>query len=273
MSAVVVLTLRASPDGPVDLAGVVPDRIAALAEREIAALPIWMGGRQLPLGEIFAVSGERAASVRVENGAQLLDGLGSGTASGALVVEGDAGRGVGAEMTGGTVEVRGSVGDDAGVAMAGGVLRIHGSAGDRLGSALPGAARGMTGGEILVHGSAGAEAAARARRGLVVVGGDVGERAARAMIAGTLVVLGRTGAAAGRGSRRGSILAAGGIEVPTTYQYACTYRPPHARLTCTYLRRRHGLDIPDRVVTGRYRRWCGDAGDPGKGEILEWVAE
>jgi formylmethanofuran dehydrogenase subunit C len=153
--------------------------------------------------------------------------------------------------------------------MAGGALRITGDAGHRVGAAAAGASKGMTGGEIVVNGSAGSEAAARARRGLVVVGGDVGGEAARAMIAGTLVVLGRTGANPGRGSKRGSIIAIGGIEIPSTYRYACTYQPPHVRLTMTYLRRQYGLTIDDRVLTGRFRRYCGDAGDPGKGEILE----
>ena len=37
----------------------------------------------------------------------------------------------------------------------------------------------MTGGEILVRGNVGREAGARARRGLIVVGGDAGDGAAR----------------------------------------------------------------------------------------------
>lgn len=112
----------------------------------------------------------------------------------------------------------------------------------------------------------------RARRGLIVVSGNAGAGAARAMIAGTIIVLGRVSDGAGSGNKRGSIVAVGGIAVPPTYRYACTYRPPHIRLTMTYLARRHGLNVDLRVVDGRYRRYCGDAGEPGKGEILEWVA-
>jgi len=107
--------------------------------------------------------------------------------------------------------------------------------------------------------------------GLVVVCGDVGVDAARAMIAGTLVVFGRTGARPGRGSRRGSIVALGGIDMPVTYWCACPYEPPHVRLLLTYLRRRYGLNVEDRMIGGRYRRHCGDAGNPGRGEILEWA--
>ena len=58
---------------------------------------------------------------------------------------------------------------------------------------------------------------------------------------------------------------------PTTYRYATTYQPPHVRLTLTYLRKQYGLAIDQALVEGPYRRYCGDAGEPGKGEILELV--
>jgi len=75
----------------------------------------------------------------------------------------------------------------------------------------------------------------------------------------------------GRGSKRGSIVALGGIDVPETYWLACTYQPPYVRLLLTYLRRQFAWKIDDRLLDGRYRRHCGDAGNPGRGEILEWV--
>lgn len=265
------LTLRAAPVEPLELVGLTADRIGGLGEREIAALPAWLGTREAKLGDFFDVRGERSDRVRVEGSLANVHGLAARMSGGELVIGGDAGRHVADGMTGGSVEVRGSVSDDAGLAMAGGVLKIFGSAGDRLGAAAPGASKGMTGGEIVVLGSVGADAAARARRGLVVIGRDVGADAARAMIAGTLVVFGRTGARPGRGSKRGTIVALGGIEVPVTYWFACTYEPPLVRLLLTYLRKRYGLTIDDRMIGGRYRRHCGDAGNPGRGEILEWV--
>ena len=91
------------------------------------------------------------------------------------------------------------------------------------------------------------------------------------MIAGSLVVLGSCGEGAGRGSKRGSLVACGAISVPTTYRYACTYQPPHIRMTLLYLVRRHGLAIDAAVIEIAFRRYCGDVGDPGKGEILERV--
>jgi len=145
-------------------------------------------------------------------------------------------------------------------------LRVVGVLGN-----VDGVAAGMAGGELVIDGDGGCGIARGMTGGLVVVGGDVGVDAARAMIGGTLVVCGRTGAGAGRGSRRGSIVSLGGIDVPVTYWLACTYEPPHVRLLLTYLRRRYGLKIDDRMIDGRYRRHCGDAGNPERGEILEWA--
>jgi formylmethanofuran dehydrogenase subunit C len=273
VSEVVTLSLRAPLDQGVEVEGLTPDRLALLDERDIALLPVWVGSRAAQIGEFFRVTGGRSARVRIEGDLSRVDGIGAGTVSGEIVIEGSGGSRVAAGMTGGRIEVRGNVGQDAGLAMEGGALIVRGNAGDRLGAAVPGAAKGMTGGEIVVTGSAGREAAAHARRGLIVVVGDVGNEAGRAMIAGSLVVFGLTGEGPGRSSKRGSIVAAGGIDIPRSYRYACTYRPPHVRLTMTYLRRRYGLTIDERLVAGRYRRYCGDAGEPGKGEILEWIAE
>jgi formylmethanofuran dehydrogenase subunit C len=268
----ITLTLRAPLDQPIKVAGIHPERFAELSEHEIAAQPAVIDGRErLPLGDFFTVKGGHSTRVRLEGATSQLQGVGAGMASGELIVEGDLGPDAGAGVAGGVMHVHGSVGDGAGVAMSGGVLRIDGDAGDRLGSGFPGAAKGMLGGEIIVRGSAGEDAAARARRGLIVVGGNLGRGAARSMIAGSIVVFGACGDDAGLGNKRGSIVACGGITVPVTYRYATTFTPPHLRLTMTYLRQRYGLEIDPRLADAPYRRHCGDAGDPGKGEILEIV--
>jgi formylmethanofuran dehydrogenase subunit C len=246
----ITLTLRAPLEDLLELDGIHPERVAGLAEKEIASLPVWLGGREVQLGALFVVRGERATHIRIE---------------------GDLGRAsrVGAGMSVGRIDVAGDVGDEAGMAMTGGVLHVSGNAGDRLCAATPGASTGMTGGDAIIRGSAGREAGARARRGLIVIGGDTGPQPARDIIAGTVVVFGRTGAAPGLRSKRGSIVAVGGIAIPSTYQYACTYEPTFIRLLMLYLRRTYQWPIRDDVVSAQYRRFCGDAGDPGKGEILE----
>ena len=252
MSDAVVLTLRAPLDGRLDLSGVTPDRCAGLSTSELAALPVWLGGTRESLGDVFDVRGERAARVEIE-----------GDLSTAC--------GVGARMAGGVLHVHGSVGDDAGQAMSGGVLRVDGHAGDRLGGGAPGAAKGMTGGEIVVFGSVGESAGALMRRGLVAVAGGVGAYAGRGMIAGTLLALGPVGEQPGAGNKRGSIVAAGGVAVPASYRFACSYEPPHVRLLLTSLRRRFGFPCDPGLLNGRFDRYCGDAGEPGKGEMLVWT--
>jgi formylmethanofuran dehydrogenase subunit C len=249
VSDAVVLALRAPVDQRADVEGVTPDRCASLTDRQIAELPITVGGRQAAVGDLFDVRGGSTARLEFEGDLSRVDGLGAGMISGELLVHGDAG-------------------DNVGLAMAGGIVRIQGNAGHRLGGPTPGASKGMTGGEILVEGNAGDDAAARVRRGLVVIGGSTGASAGRAMIAGTLVVFGDVGHHPAEGNKRGSLIALGDVHVPASYRYACTYEPPFVRLLMTYLARRHGLAIEASVRDGHYKRYCGDAGGPGKGEIL-----
>ena len=271
MPDVVALTLRASVSESIEVEALIPNRVADLSEAEIAALPVWAGSRQAAVGDFFTVKGERVPRLQIEGDLRHVDGLGAGCAGGELLVHGSVGHRVGEGMTGGWIDVRGDVGDDAGVAMQGGALRVTGDAGDRLGAAASGAATGMTGGEIVVNGSAGRDAGARVRRGLIVIGGNAGADAARAIIAGTLVVFGRTGENAGRGSKRGSIVALGGIDVPATYEFSCTYQPAYIRLLLTYLHRRYGMGVERAVLDGSYNRYCGDNAALGRGEILELV--
>jgi formylmethanofuran dehydrogenase subunit C len=268
MSGAVTLTLRGPVSETVVVDGLTADRCSSLSESDIARLPVWRGSERGCVGDLFDVRGAGAARLRIEGALAHVEGLAAGNAAGEVIIDGAAGTRTAAGMTGGRVEVRGDVGDDAGLAMSGGLLLVHGNAGDRLGAARPGASRGATGGEILVAGSAGAELAARMRRGLVVVQGSVGERAGRALIAGTIVVFGSVGPVPGRGNKRGSIVACGAVDVPSTYQYACTFESGYVRLLMTYLARQHRLTLASRVAEGPYHRYCGDAGDPGKGEIL-----
>lgn len=252
MSDAVVLTVKARLEAPLDMSGITPDRCVNLSQHEIAALPVWVGGSRAVLGDVCAVRGERALRLDIEGDFDHVHGLG-------------------ARMAGGLLHVHGNAGDDAGQAMSGGVLRVDGHAGERLGGPLPGASKGMTGGEIVVFGSAGTSAAALARRGLVAVVGGVGAFAGRGMIAGTLLALGPLGDLPGVGSKRGSIVAAGGAEVPASYRFACSYEPPHVRLLLASLRRRFGFPCDPGLLNGRFDRYCGDAGEPGKGEILVWT--
>jgi formylmethanofuran dehydrogenase subunit C len=280
MSETIELTLIDKLEGRAAADAIAPDRFAALSAAEIARLPIWVTRptasgnavrHAVPLGDLFTVRGERVADVRIEGDLANVDGLGTGMAGGALMVEGNVGDELGRGMSGGRIEAHGHVGNGAGLAMSGGTMWITGRAGDSVGGAVPGASRGMTGGEILVRGNVGREAGARTRRGLIVVGGDADDGAAQAMIAGTLLVMGTAAGAVGLWNKRGTIVAIGGAAVPPTYRHACTYRAPFLQLMFTYLRRMHRMPISDRLARGRYARYCGDLSELGKGELLVWA--
>jgi formylmethanofuran dehydrogenase subunit C len=144
---------------------------------------------------------------------------------------------------------------------------VRGTAGSRLGGVNPGERAGMRGGEIVVHGNAGEQAGAGLRRGLIAVAGRVGDAAGLRMLAGTIVALGGLGPHAGAGMRRGSIVTMAPAAPPATFVFSCIYRPPFLR---PYLRRLRalGLAVSDGQIDGRYARWCGDALELRRGEIL-----
>jgi formylmethanofuran dehydrogenase subunit C len=281
MSDVITLTLRGSGGRRIVADCVTPDRLAALTNPEIAALPIWLApsNRDAPaaasggltVGDAFVVTGARASAVRVIGDAGAVDGLGTGMVDGSLIIDGDVGCEVGRAMRGGMISVSGSAGADVGVGMSGGSITIAGNVGDRVGGAAPGASRGMVGGEIIVRGHAGRDVAQAMRRGLVVIGGDAVD-AGRALIAGTVVVAGSISGSAGEWNKRGSIITIGGTSILPTYRYACTYQPPHLALLGCYLRRR-GVPIDTRFGTDRFARYCGDMSQLGMGELLVWAGE
>jgi len=269
MSDRITLTLRTSLAHPLSAGAIAPDHFAGLTAQEIAALELWDGRTPVALGDVFTVDGEHSSNVLLEGDLAQLHDVGTTMAAGSLEIKGSIGNALGARMRGGAIAVQGSAGHDAGTAMAGGSIVIEGNAGDRAGGALAGASKGMTAGDIVVRGSAGREAGARMRRGTLFCG-SVGDCAGLGMIAGNVIVAGAIGDGAGIGNKRGSIVALGGVRVPQTYAYACTYRPPHLLLMLRSLRARYNIGVDDAHLHGLYKRYSGDLAEIGKGEILEW---
>lgn len=247
------LTLRAPLRHRVDASTVAWGSLQGLDAAGIGAQELWVEDEgRATLGDLFEVRGAPAPRIRLGGDLTLMDGIGAGLTAGELIVEGDAGWYLGRRMSGGVIEVRGSAGPVAG-------------------GADPGAKRGMSGGEIIIHGSVGAMAGAGLRRGLIVVLNDAGENAGRGMIAGSILVFGALGANPGLFSKRGSIVAFGAHTPPGPYRYACTYRPPHMRVTLEYLRSRHRVPVTSGQLTGAYRRYSGDLAELGAGELLSWI--
>lgn len=255
MSAGLLARLRAPLARAADFGEVLAGSWSALPAADLARRPVLIAGSgAVSLGELFDVSGDPAGRIRFEGDLSNAGRVGAGLAEGEVVVEGDVGREAGLGMSGGSIDVRGN-------------------AGVRAGAAAAEARRGMTGGELIVRGSVAEEAGSRMRRGLLAVGGNAGAHAGVGMIAGTVVVFGNAGPSAGLWSKRGSIVALGPVAIPSTYKYACTYRPILLRLMLGRLRRRYELPVEERHVSGLFRRYSGDLADLGKGEILEWTVE
>jgi formylmethanofuran dehydrogenase subunit C len=253
VTAETTLTLRRPLEQRVDASGVAWDALRGLDAGAIENQELWVeGAGAARVGDCFQVSASPGERVRLVGDLALMDGIGAGLAGGVLVVEGNAGWYLGQGMRGGAIEVRGN-------------------AGPQAGAALPGAKRGITGGEIVIRGSAGPGLGAGLRRGLIAVEGEVAEGAGRAMLAGTVVAFGSIGADPGLWSKRGSVVALGTVTPPSTYRYACTYRPSYLPVTLGYLKSRYRCPVAQDHLSGLYRRYSGDLADLGAGEILLWT--
>jgi formylmethanofuran dehydrogenase subunit C len=263
------LRYHAQTSVPVEIEGIIPDRLRNLSPGEIERLEIFHGNRKLPLAELFAVSGE-AADGRVDFEGNLagVHYIGYGMSKGEIHVHGNAGRHLGGEMTGGRIVVEGSAGDWVGGEMKGGTIEVAGNAGHLIGAAYRGSKRGMTDGTIMIGGDVGSEIGATMRRGILAVGGSCGDAAGFNMIAGTILVFGTCGIRAGAGMRRGTI-GLFGADPPTmlpTFRQAGCFRPLFLRLL---FRELAGLGFrpADFALDADLLLYHGDLVALGKGEV------
>jgi formylmethanofuran dehydrogenase subunit C len=264
-----VLELRAAPPQRIDLGALLPHRLARMTPAAIARLPLWLGNRETPLGELFQVSGDDPEHLVLRGECARLDRIGAGMETGRISVEGDGGWYLGQDMSGGEIRVQCNAGPFAGAGMAGGALHIAGDADDFLGGALPGARQGMRGGQILVKGDCGDRAGDRLRRGQILITGDAGGYCGSRMLAGTLAVLGHTGECAGYGMRRGTLLLAQApASLPATFNDSGRVEPTFLRLLYRALRRTDPAFERLDPAACRVQRHVGDLACQGQGEIL-----
>jgi formylmethanofuran dehydrogenase subunit C len=237
---------------------------------EIEKLPIYLGNRELPVAELFDVSGD-PSDEQIEWQGELsgVHWIGAKMKSGSVRVSGNAGRHVGSEMSGGELHVEGDAGDWVGGEMQGGQIHVRGRAGHLVGAAYRGSRRGMTGGTILIGGSVGNELGHTMRRGLIVAGGDAGDLAGFNMLAGTILVMGNAGIRHGAGMRRGT-LGFFGDQPPDmlpTFRRACRMQPQVLALTFRHLRQ-IGFAVSDELLAVDVDIYNGDMIEGGRGEIL-----
>jgi formylmethanofuran dehydrogenase subunit C len=261
------LTLHTAPAVPLEADVLSPAKLAGLSALETAKLIVVHGNQPAEVGDFFTVEGTLDGEIHLTGDLSRIKQIGAGMADGRVVVHGSVGMHLGAGMSGGEIVVEGSAGDWVGPEMTGGRIVVKGDAGHLVGAAYRGSQIGIRGGEIVVLGNAGNEIGSGMRRGLIAIGGDCGDFAGVNLLAGTIVVLGQLGWRVGAGMRRGTIVSMHPAELLPTFSYACTYRPVFLRLYLPYLRRL-GLPITDAQLLGSYQRWCGDAIELNRGEVL-----
>jgi formylmethanofuran dehydrogenase subunit C len=266
------LTLKIATSIPLDLGGIVPDRLAPLSVREIEKISLWHGNRQQLMGELFNVNGNAVdGALKFVGDFRVAVNMGAGMKSGSLTVQGNAGDNIGLGMWDGEIEIFGDAGDNLGAEMRGGVIRIRGSARTNVGGALPGSIRGMTGGTILIDGNAEDFVGYRMRRGLIAIRGSVGRFLGHTMFAGSLVVSG-CGQHPGSEMSRGTICLSGGSrpELTPSFRYACTSQAPVLGMLGRQLQ---SLGFENDVwrANRQWQQFNGDFLTSGRGEIF--VAE
>ncbi len=253
---------------PVEAETIRPDIFTGKSHEEIEALPLYQGNREVPLGELFEVRGERASRIRLSGDLSHVKKIGWGMKDGRIIIQGNVGMHLGADMRGGEILVEGDASDWLGGEMKGGLIRVKGNVGNFAGAAYPGSTRGMRNGIIIIEGNAGNQAGERMRRGLMVVTGESSDFTGSNMIAGTILLFGKAGRGTGVSMKRGTIVCfKDGGELFPTFRYNCTCSPLFLKI---YLKRlkNYGINIKKEYLSGAYRRYNGDITELGKGEIL-----
>ncbi len=262
-----VLSLRQQPDQRLNLSALVPNRLAGQSVAEIERLDLSTSRHRVDVGEVFRVRAGNPEQIRLEGACDRLDLIGHAMTTGEIVVEGDVGAKAGRLMNGGRLVIHGDAGPWAASGMQAGHLEISGKVGVRLGGPLAGEVAGMRGGVVLVGGDAGERAADRMRRGTIIIQGNAGAYAGSRMLAGTLIVRRATGALPGYLMRRGTIVCGAPESVLSPTFVDCgIHHLIGMRLLAAFIRsyNKQTASILDRPL----RRFAGDMAALGKGEIF-----
>lgn len=261
------LILHTAPSVPLEAEVISPEKVTGLSELEIAALTVHHGNQRATLGDFFTISGKGSPDLHLEGDLSRVKHIGAGMTAGSIHIDGHVGAHVGAGMHGGEIIVAGNAGDWVGPEMQGGRIIIKGNAGHLVGAVYRGGDIGMRGGSIIIHGNVRNELGNAMRGGLIAVAGESGDFTGVNLRAGSIFVLGQLGARPGAGMRRGTIVSMRDALMLPTFTYSCSYRPSFLHLYLLQLKHL-GLPLSDAQLHGTYSKWCGDAVELNRGEIL-----
>jgi formylmethanofuran dehydrogenase subunit C len=267
----IILQRHLSTTLPIEVDGILPNRLSGMSELEVNQIPIWLGKEQVPLGDVFKVRIEPGSELTLRWTGELsnVHWIGNKLDSGCVEIESAAGRHVGSQMSAGTMIVHGSVGDFAGAEMRGGLLKIQGDAGNHLGGCYPGSKWGMNRGEILVSGDAGQGTGEWMRRGLIAVAGRVGRLCGWNLLAGTIVVGGPCGGDCGSGMVRGTIVQLGrsATSISPMFLLGGSFQGGTLGLLATRLRE-IGFESASDLARRHFDMFHGDQTRGGRGELF-----
>jgi formylmethanofuran dehydrogenase subunit C len=264
------LMYRGQTSIPVEIQGFTPNWACDKSLAEIERFRIFHGNQNIPLAEMFNVTGDASdQQFEFEGDLSGVHWIGAEMSAGRIRIQGSTGRHVGSEMTGGEILVDGDASIWLGAEMHGGFIHVKGRAGNLVGAAYRGSVKGMTAGTILVDGDAGNEIGLSMRRGLIAVGGSAGDVVGFNMIAGSVLVFGDSGVRPGAGMRRGTI----GLFGPNpphllpSFRYTSTCQPQFVLLMLRTLQRK-GFRVAETLFKANFDLHRGDLVTVGRGEIL-----
>ncbi len=269
------LTLRQTSAQRIDVSALLPETLANQPLEAISAIPLPVGNREVPVGELFTLEGDTQAldTLVYQGETASLDAVGKGLREGTIEVKGDAGSYLGMQMRGGTIRVEGSIDAYGACELKNGFIEIRGNAGDFLGASQIGNLKGMAGGIVLVRGNAGDRVGDHLRRGIILIEGNAGAYLGSRMTAGSIAVQGSVGAYAGYGMGRGTLLL---LKAPAsilpTFQDCGTHTLGFIPLLLRSLKTYDTVFSERADVLKRVQRYAGDFSALGKGEMLIVVA-
>jgi formylmethanofuran dehydrogenase subunit C len=263
------LVYRGQTPIPIELEGLTPEWTFNKSLAEIERFNIFHGNRQIPLAEMFAVSGDPSdARIDFEGDLSGVHWIGAHMRGGQIHVHGPAGRHVGSEMRRGEIHIQGHAGGWLGCEMRGGLIHVRGDAGDLVGAAYRGSAQGMRGGTIIIDGNAGNEIGLSMKQGVIAIGGGAGEVLGYNMSNGTIIVLGDAGIRAGAAMRGGTIALLGPTPPPVLPSFRLDRTTQPEKLV-PVLQNLSNQGFPlDQSLPAEVDVYIGDLVEDGAGELL-----
>lgn len=263
------LTLKQRPPCSLDASPLTPAAFVGKSLDDIRRMSLIGWNATFSVGDLFALKGDDHQHIVFEDLDGSLFRIGANLTEGRIDAHGDCNDYLGESMRGGTLVAHGKAGTHVGSGMRKGTLEIKGDAGAFAGSGRAGEMQGMSGGMIVVRGKAGDRLGDRMRRGTIIVEGGVGNYCASRMLAGTIIALGPVAAHPGYLMRRGTLVFddTDAPILPTFNDNGVQDLLAIRLLLLSLSKHSRAVDrIASRVRT--MRRWLGDLGADGKGEIL-----